>query len=155
MVLKALEYLQNILPNLFEKLMTNDRGYSIAERSCKYDSNLLHDEGVVRDYINNLKEISDCNAIIDEFNQISELLDAARLKGMNLLYSAMLEEKKKDYNKSDDSFLHSTNISLLRLMIRDICSNYTDYSWRNNEFLQLAISKKSDLIWKKHGTVTI
>lgn len=95
MKLKVLEYAQSYLPKLFTFVKADLNGKFAVDPASLFNPNLCHDGPTVSDYINSLKEISDCDTVIGEFNQISELLNAAKLKGKTQMDYCIWQERRK------------------------------------------------------------
>lgn len=93
-MLKVLEYLLANLPNLFERMDISHDLYPFLIETCRFNLNLCHNPPVVAKYIDDLKEISDCDIAISEFEEINELLKIVKLKGMNLVDSVIMNEMK-------------------------------------------------------------
>lgn len=153
MKLKVLKYAQAVLPKLFESIEFDKDGYVVLDKSNIFDLKLCHDEAVIKDYIDNIKEISECDAIISEFKQISKLIEAVKLKGINLMNSGIIEaeNKKKNQNTINKLLfrLHDYNILFLQDIKKGIHIFFTGNARKNDSLLKLAIAKRSELAWKK------
>lgn len=156
MNLKVLKYAHAALPKLFDSVVFGPNGRVYLDTFELFYSNLRHNEETVSNYIYNLNKISDCDTLISEFRQISELLDVARLKGMNLIASVINEEEEKrenQINKFKYDYIHEQNISKLkkkRYEINEYCANLFK---ENTKLWVLAINKRTKLIRKEHEQV--
>lgn len=151
MKLEVLKYAQAILPNLFEGIGTDPKKYVIRTESYMFNDKLCHDEEAVKKYIMKLNKISDCDSVINEFRQLDKLLNAAKIKGINLMdYGVSFENKKKLYQK--DKYVDCCGCGHGILMLdhwkNEIRINYDHYILKNQELLNFAIAKRSELAWK-------
>lgn len=154
MKLRLLEFLENMLPKLFESIKFDSNGSAYIDDHFIIYTNLRHEKAVVSDYISNLKEVSDCDAIIYEFNKIEVLLKVVECKCTYLMNSGIIrEEKKKEkQNNGTNAFnnnIYDNNISLLNDEKFRINILYRGCLNENTILRELANTKRRELLWKK------